>query len=309
MDFYHKPVMMDEIIKGLEVEKNGVYVDCTLGGGGHTREISKLASEGKVISIDQDTEAIKNFEKYKKNYSNVITVKDNFLNIDKILKNLNIQNISGALLDLGVSSYQLDNPERGFSYNENYELDMRMNSDQKLTARHIVNGYTKDELRNIIYQYGEEKWADRIAEFIVKEREDRFIETTFDLVEIIKKAIPRSAREDGPHPAKRTFQAIRIEVNKELDVIEPTIKKIVDLLDIGGRICVITFHSLEDRIVKNTFKWLEKDCICPPKQPICTCSKKRQVKIITKKPIEASDSELKDNPRARSAKLRIAKKI
>jgi 16S rRNA (cytosine1402-N4)-methyltransferase len=213
MDFYHKPVMMDEIIKGLEVEKNGVYVDCTLGGGGHTREISKLASEGKVISIDQDTEAIKNFEKYKKNYSNVITVKDNFLNIDKILKNLNIQNISGALLDLGVSSYQLDNPERGFSYNENYELDMRMNSDQKLTARHIVNGYTKDELRNIIYQYGEEKWADRIAEFIVKEREDRFIETTFDLVEIIKKAIPRSAREDGPHPAKRTFQAIRIVVN------------------------------------------------------------------------------------------------
>src|SRR6056297_3320829 len=309
MDFYHKPVMMDEIIKGLEIEKDGVYVDCTLGGGGHTREISKLASEGKVISIDRDIEAIKNFEKYKKNYTNVIAVKDNFSNIDKILKKLNIQNISGALLDLGVSSYQLDNPERGFSYNENYELDMRMNSDQKLTARHIINGYTKNELREIIYKYGEEKWADRIAEFIVKEREDRFIETTFDLVEIIKKAIPRSARKDGPHPAKRTFQAIRIEVNKELDVIEPTIKKIVGKLAKNGIICVITFHSLEDRIVKNTFKWLEKDCICPPKQPICNCNKKRLIKIITKKPIESTEGELKDNPRARSAKLRVAKKI
>jgi len=301
--------MMDEIIKGLEIKKDGIYVDCTLGGGGHTKEISKLAVEGKVISIDRDDEAIQNFKKEKNIYKNVITVKDNFSNIDKILEDLNINKIDGALLDLGVSSYQLDNPERGFSYNENYALDMRMNKDQKLTARHIVNGYTKDELKNIMYNYGEEKWADRIAEFIVKEREERFIETTFDLVEIIKKAIPRSARKDGPHPAKRTFQAIRIEVNKELDVIEPTIKKIVDLLNEGGRICVITFHSLEDRIVKNTFKWLEKDCICPPKQPICNCNKKRQIKIITKKPIESTEGELKDNPRARSAKLRVAKKI
>ncbi len=309
MEFYHKPVMMDEIIKGLEIKKDGIYVDCTLGGGGHTKEISKLAVEGKVISIDRDDEAIQNFKKEKNIYKNVITVKDNFSNIDKILEDLNINKIDGALLDLGVSSYQLDNPERGFSYNENYALDMRMNKDQKLTARHIVNGYTKDELKNIMYNYGEEKWADRIAEFIVKEREERFIETTFDLVEIIKKAIPRSARKDGPHPAKRTFQAIRIEVNKELDVIEPTIKKIVDLLNEGGRICVITFHSLEDRIVKNTFKWLEKDCICPPKQPICNCNKKRQIKIITKKPIESTEGELKDNPRARSAKLRVAKKI
>jgi len=301
--------MMDEIIKGLEIKKDGIYVDCTLGGGGHTKEISKLAVEGKVISIDRDDEAIQNFKKEKNIYKNVITVKDNFSNIDKILEDLNINKIDGALLDLGVSSYQLDNPERGFSYNENYALDMRMNKDQKLTARHIVNGYTKDELKNIMYNYGEEKWADRIAEFIVKEREERFIEPTFDLVEIIKKAIPRSARKDGPHPAKRTFQAIRIEVNKELDVIEPTIKKIVDLLNEGGRICVITFHSLEDRIVKNTFKWLEKDCICPPKQPICNCNKKRQIKIITKKPIESTEGELKDNPRARSAKLRVAKKI
>jgi len=309
MKFKHESVLLTECIENLKIKKDGIYVDCTLGGGGHTKEISKLAVEGKVISIDRDDEAIQNFKKEKNIYKNVITVKDNFSNIDKILEDLNINKIDGALLDLGVSSYQLDNPERGFSYNENYALDMRMNKDQKLTARHIVNGYTKDELKNIMYNYGEEKWADRIAEFIVKEREERFIETTFDLVEIIKKAIPRSARKDGPHPAKRTFQAIRIEVNKELDVIEPTIKKIVDLLNEGGRICVITFHSLEDRIVKNTFKWLEKDCICPPKQPICNCNKKRQIKIITKKPIESTEGELKDNPRARSAKLRVAKKI
>jgi 16S rRNA (cytosine1402-N4)-methyltransferase len=226
-----------------------------------------------------------------------------------VLRDLKVNKVDGALIDLGVSSHQLDKGERGFSYSENYELDMRMNKEQKLSARHIVNGYTKDELREIIYNYGEEKWADRIAEFIVKERQDRFIETTFDLVEIIKKAIPKSARIDGPHPAKRTFQAIRIEVNKELDVIEPTIKKIVNSLNKNGIICVITFHSLEDRIVKNTFKWLEKDCICPPKQPICNCNKKKEIKTITKKPIEASKKEIERNPRSRSAKLRIAKKI
>lgn len=309
MKFYHNPVMLKEIIEGLEIKRDGIYVDCTLGGGGHTKEIAKKAFDGKVISIDRDSEAIENFEKEKEIYKNVTTVKDNFLNIDKILGDLNIKKIDGALIDLGVSSYQLDNPERGFSYNENYSLDMRMNKEQKLTARHIVNGYTKEELRDVISNYGEEKWADRIAEFIVKEREDRFIETTYDLVDIIKKAIPRSAREDGPHPAKRTFQAIRIEVNKELDVIEPTIKKIVDSLNKNGNICILTFHSLEDRIVKTTLKWLEKDCICPPKQPICNCDKKRQIKIITKKPIEASQEELIDNPRARSAKLRIAKKL
>ena len=309
MDFYHEPVMLDEIIEGLNIKKNGVYVDCTLGGGGHTKEISKKAYEGKVIAIDRDIEAIKNFEKEIEIYKNITVVQNNFLNIDEVLQELNIDNIDGALIDLGVSSYQLDNPERGFSYNENYELDMRMNKEQKLTARHVVNGYTKNELREIIYKYGEEKWADRIAEFIVKERDDRFIETTFDLVSIIKKAIPKSARMDGPHPAKRTFQAIRIEVNKELDVIEPTIKKIVGKLAKNGIICVITFHSLEDRIVKNTFKWLEKDCICPPKQPICNCDKEKEIKIITKKPIEASNEEINRNPRARSAKLRIAKKI
>jgi 16S rRNA (cytosine1402-N4)-methyltransferase len=309
MGFYHEPVMLDEVIKGLNIKKSGIYLDCTLGGGGHTKAISKIASDGRVISIDRDEEAILNFEKERDSYPNVTVVKDNFLNIDKVLRDLKINKVDGALIDLGVSSHQLDKGERGFSYNENYELDMRMNKEQKLSARHIVNGYTKDELREIIYNYGEEKWADRIAEFIVKERQDRFIETTFDLVEIIKKAIPKSARIDGPHPAKRTFQAIRIEVNKELDVIEPTIKKIVNSLNKNGIICVITFHSLEDRIVKNTFKWLEKDCICPPKQPICNCDKKKEIKIITKKPIEASRKEIERNPRSRSAKLRIAKKI
>jgi 16S rRNA (cytosine1402-N4)-methyltransferase len=309
MGFYHEPVMLDEVIKGLNIKKSGIYLDCTLGGGGHTKAISKIASDGRVISIDRDEEAILNFEKERDSYPNVTVVKDNFLNIDKVLRDLKVNKVDGALIDLGVSSHQLDKGERGFSYNENYELDMRMNKEQKLSARHIVNGYTKDELREIIYNYGEEKWADRIAEFIVKERQDRFIETTFDLVEIIKKAIPKSARIDGPHPAKRTFQAIRIEVNKELDVIEPTIKKIVNSLNKNGIICVITFHSLEDRIVKNTFKWLEKDCICPPKQPICNCDKKKEIKIITKKPIEASKKEIERNPRSRSAKLRIAKKI
>jgi len=309
MGFYHEPVMLDEVIKGLNIKKSGIYLDCTLGGGGHTKAISKIASDGRVISIDRDEEAILNFEKERDSYPNVTVVKDNFLNIDKVLRDLKVNKVDGALIDLGVSSHQLDKGERGFSYSENYELDMRMNKEQKLSARHIVNGYTKDELREIIYNYGEEKWADRIAEFIVKERQDRFIETTFDLVEIIKKAIPKSARIDGPHPAKRTFQAIRIEVNKELDVIEPTIKKIVNSLNKNGIICVITFHSLEDRIVKNTFKWLEKDCICPPKQPICNCDKKKEIKIITKKPIEASKKEIERNPRSRSAKLRIAKKI
>jgi len=309
MNFHHEPVMLNEIIKGLNIKEDGIYVDCTLGGGGHTKEISKKACKGRVIAVDRDIEAVNNFHKEEDIYPNVTVVQDNFLNIDKVLDKLDIEKIDGALIDLGVSSHQLDTPERGFSYNENYELDMRMNGDQKLSARHIVNGYTKEELRSIIYKYGEEKWADRIAEFIVKEREEKFIETTFDLVKIIKKAIPKSARVDGPHPAKRTFQAIRIEVNKELDVIEPTIKTIVSKLKKDGIICVITFHSLEDRIVKNTFKWLQKDCICPPKQPICNCNKKKEIKIITKKPIEASKEELNYNPRARSAKLRIAKKI
>ncbi|MBV1759322.1 MAG: 16S rRNA (cytosine(1402)-N(4))-methyltransferase RsmH [Dethiosulfatibacter sp.] len=309
MEFSHKPVLFIETIEGLNIAEAGTYVDCTLGGGGHTLEISKKCPEGKVIAIDQDEEAINNFKLRFNTIDNVVTVQSNFKNIIEVLSDLNIDGIDGALIDLGVSSYQLDNPERGFSYMNDAPLDMRMDTNQKVTARHIVNGYTEEELRRIITEYGEEKWAARIAKFIVEERNSYFIDTTGQLVEIIKKAIPKAARRDGPHPAKRTFQAIRIEVNKELEIIEQTIEDLVSKMKPGGRLCVITFHSLEDRIVKNKFKELEKSCICPPGQPICNCDKKKEVKIITRKPIIPSLKEIEENPRSRSAKLRIIEKI
>ena len=309
MEFSHKPVLFNETIEGLNIAEAGTYVDCTLGGGGHTLEISKKCPEGKVIAIDQDEEAINNFKLRFNTIDNVVTVQSNFKNIIEVLSDLNIDGIDGALIDLGVSSYQLDNPERGFSYMNDAPLDMRMDTNQKVTARHIVNGYTEEELRRIITEYGEEKWAARIAKFIVEERNSYFIDTTGQLVEIIKKAIPKAARRDGPHPAKRTFQAIRIEVNKELEIIEQTIEDLVSKMKPGGRLCVITFHSLEDRIVKNKFKELEKSCICPPGQPICNCDKKKEIKIITRKPIIPSLKEIEENPRSRSAKLRIIEKI
>lgn len=309
MEFSHKPVLLEKTIEGLKIKEDGIYVDCTLGGGGHTLEISKRCPLGKVISIDQDIEAIDNFKLKHSELNNIIIVHDNFVHLSDILSNLGIEHVDGVLIDLGVSSYQLDNPERGFSYMQDAPLDMRMDSNQKTTARHIINGYTEEELSRIITDYGEEKWAARIAKFIIEERNERFIETTGQLVEIIKKAIPKAARRDGPHPAKRTFQAIRIEVNKELDIIDDTLTAIINSLNKNGRVCVITFHSLEDRIVKNRFKYLEKSCICPPNQPICTCNKRKEVKILTKKPIIASEKELIDNPRSRSAKLRIVEKI
>jgi 16S rRNA (cytosine1402-N4)-methyltransferase len=309
MEFIHKPVLLDESIEGLNIKKNGIYVDCTLGGGGHTKEIAKLCPDGKVISVDQDIDAIENFTNKNSNIKNVITVNDNFKNIKNILEMKDIEFIDGALMDLGVSSFQLDNAERGFSYMQDAPLDMRMDHNQKITARHIVNGYTEEELKRIITEFGEEKWAARISKFIVEERNTSFIETTGQLVEIIKKAIPKGARKDGPHPAKRTFQAIRIEVNKELEILKETIEDIVEKLKPGGRLCIITFHSLEDRIVKTEFRDLEKKCICPPEQPICTCNKIQKIKIITKKPISPKEIETEDNPRARSAKLRIVEKI
>ncbi|MDP3387971.1 MAG: 16S rRNA (cytosine(1402)-N(4))-methyltransferase RsmH [Eubacteriales bacterium] len=309
MEFSHKPVLFDESIEGLNIAEDGIYVDCTLGGGGHTLEISKHCPKGKVIAIDQDEEAISNFKLKSEAIDNVITVQSNFKNIVEVLTDLKIDGIDGALIDLGVSSYQLDNPERGFSYMNDAPLDMRMDTSQKVTARHIVNGYTEEELRRIISEYGEEKWAARIAKFIVEERNTCFIDTTGQLVEIIKKAIPKAARRDGPHPAKRTFQAIRIEVNKELEIIEQTIGDLVSQMNSNGRLCIITFHSLEDRIVKNKFKELERSCICPPGQPICNCDKKKEVNIITRKPIIPSLKETKENPRSRSAKLRIIEKI
>lgn len=309
MEFSHKPVLFDETIEGLNIEESGIYVDCTLGGGGHTLEISKHCQKGKVIAIDQDEEAIENFKLKFDSISNVIPVRNNFKNIVEVLDSLKINGIDGALIDLGVSSYQLDNPERGFSYMNDAPLDMRMDSSQKVTARHIVNGYTEEELRRIISEYGEEKWAARIAKFIVEERNTYFIDTTGQLVDIIKKAIPKAARRDGPHPAKRTFQAIRIEVNKELEIIEQAIEDLASKMNPNGRLCIITFHSLEDRIVKNKFKELERSCICPPGQPICNCNKKKEVNIITRKPIIPSLEEIEANPRSRSAKLRIIEKI
>ena len=309
MDYIHKSVLLNESIEGLNIKPDGIYVDATLGGGGHTYEILQRVTTGKVIGIDQDDYAIEKASERLKEFKNFIPVRNNFHNIVEILKELEIDKIDGIIFDLGVSSFQLDIPERGFSYNYDMPLDMRMDKSQTTTARHIVNGYEENELIRILRDYGEENWAVRIAKFIVQEREIEFIETTGQLVSIIKKAIPKQVRQDGAHPAKRTFQAIRIEVNKELEILENAIKDSVESLNVGGRICVITFHSLEDRIIKNAFVDLNKDCICPPEFPQCVCDHRRKLKIITKKPIIASQEELNENNRARSAKLRIGERM
>ena len=309
MNYIHKPVLLHESIEGLNIKEGGIYVDCTLGGGGHTEEILKRNTKGKIIGIDQDDYAVQKATEKLSNYKNFIPVKNNFSNIDEILDELNIEKIDGIIFDLGVSSFQLDIPERGFSYNNDMPLDMRMDKSQTTTARHIVNGYEENELSRILWDYGEEKWAARIAKFIVQEREQEFIETTGQLVSIIKKAIPKQVRQEGSHPAKKTFQAIRIEVNRELEILESTVKSAVERLNKKGRICIITFHSLEDRIIKNTFTELNKDCICPPEFPKCMCDHRRKLKIITKKPITPSEEELSENRRAHSAKLRIGERV
>lgn len=312
MNFEHIPVLLEECIKGLNIVPDGIYADCTLGGAGHSSYIvSKLNKGGTLIGIDQDANAIKAAGERLKDYTNVKYVRDNFSNIKNIAEGLGLgqDSINGFLLDLGVSSHQLDEADRGFSYNHNAPLDMRMDQRRPLSAYVVVNEYTADELTRIIRDYGEERWAKRIAEFIINERKIKPIETTFDLVSVIKKAVPKGARSDGPHPAKRTFQAIRIEVNNELGILENTINDMVDLLKPGGRICIITFHSLEDRIVKNVFRNLENPCTCPRDFPICVCGKKPKVKVITRKPILPGQEELENNRRAHSAKLRIAEKI
>ena len=310
MDFSHKSVLLKETIEGLNVRKGKIYLDGTLGGAGHSYEIlKKLDGTGLLIGIDQDEEALKAAREKLSDFKNVEFFNLNYIDFEKALDELGIDNIDGVLLDIGVSSYQFDNPERGFSYRFDAPLDMRMDKNLKISAKEIVNTYSEGEITQIIKDFGEEKWASRISKFIVEERKNKSIDTTFDLVEIIKNAIPASARRNGPHPAKRTFQALRIEVNKELDVLKNSIDKFVKKLNPGGRIAIITFHSLEDRIVKNSFKYLEKDCICPPTSPICTCDKKREIKIITRKPITASEDELKENNRSHSAKLRIAEKL
>ena len=310
MEFKHTPVMLDEVIDGLKIKKDGIYVDCTLGGAGHSLEIVKRLDEGKLIGIDQDIDAINVAKEVLKEYENkVYIVNDNFKNAKKILGELDIKKVDGILLDLGVSSYQLDKGERGFSYNQDAILDMRMDKDSDITAWNVINEYSQKDLEKIIWEYGEERWAKRISEFIVAEREHTPIDTTLDLVSIIKKAIPKGARSTGHHPAKKTFQAIRIEVNDELNILKESINNLCSVLKPKGRICIITFHSLEDRIVKNTFKELNQDCICPPNIPICVCDKEKELDIITKKPIIPTKEELNLNPRSRSAKLRIGEKV
>ncbi len=312
MKFEHISVLLNECIEGLNIVPDGIYVDCTLGGGGHSSHIvEKLNKGGTLIGIDQDANAIKAANERLKDYANVEYVRDNFSNIKNIIENLGLgqESINGFLLDLGVSSHQLDEADRGFSYNHNAPLDMRMDQRQSLSAYVVVNEYSADKLTHIIKEYGEERWAKRIAEFIVNERKTKPIATTFDLVSVIKKAVPKGARADGPHPAKRTFQAIRIEVNNELDILESTVNDMIDLLKPKGRICIITFHSLEDRIVKNVFRNLENPCTCPRDFPVCVCGKKPKAKVITRKPILPSQEELEYNHRAHSAKLRIVEKL
>jgi len=310
VEFNHVSVLLKEAVEGLNIKENGVYLDGTLGGAGHSKEIVKRLASGRLIGVDQDTNAIEKAKAELKEYEDKVTiVHDNFSNIKDILRRLDIDKIDGVLLDLGVSSHQLDEGERGFSYNQDAFLDMRMDTTQDLKAWDIVNMYSKKDIERIIREYGEENWASRVAEFIEMERQVKPIDTTGDLVEVIKKAIPSGARRNGPHPAKRTFQAIRIEVNRELDIIRDTIIDIASVLNPGGRISIITFHSLEDRIVKETFKELNLDCICPSVLPICMCNKERELKIITRKPIIPSEEELEANPRARSAKLRVGERV
>ena len=310
MEFNHVSVLLNECLEGLNIKENGIYVDGTLGGAGHSSEILKrLSNEGRLIGIDQDTDALKAAKERLKDYSNVTFVHSNFSNIENVLNNLNIDGVDGILMDLGVSSYQLDEGERGFSYMKDAPLDMRMNRENDFSAYNVVNEYSEEDLYRIIRDYGEEKFAKRIASFIVENRQEKNIETTLELVEIIKNAIPAKARREGPHPAKRTFQAIRIEVNSELSILNKTIEDGVEKLNKGGRMAIITFHSLEDRIVKNKFRDLAVSCRCPKEFPVCVCGEKAKVKIISRKAVEPTKEEVEVNPMSRSAKLRVIEKL
>ena len=310
MEFNHVSVLLNECLDALNIKEDGIYVDGTLGGAGHSSEILKrLSKNGRLIGIDQDADALKAAGIRLQNFDNVTFVHNNFYNIKQILDDLYIEEVDGILMDLGVSSYQLDTGERGFSYMKDAPLDMRMNRDNELSAYEVINEYSEEELYRIIRDYGEEKFAKRIATFIVNAREEKNIETTLELVEIIKNAIPAKARREGPHPAKRTFQAIRIEVNSELSILNRAMEDGVSKLSKGGRMAIITFHSLEDRIVKNKFRDLAVACRCPKEFPVCVCGEKAKVKVITRKAIEPSKEEVEINPRSRSAKLRVIEKI
>lgn len=310
MEFKHISVLFEESIEALKIKSGGIYVDGTLGGGGHSHGILSANAQCSLIGIDQDKEAISAATKRLEEFSDRVTIVNrNFSEIKDILSGLGIDKINGAVLDLGVSSYQLDNAERGFSYMHDAALDMRMNTDSPKTAYEVVNSYSCEELTRIFFEYGEEKWSKRIAEFICERRGEKNIETTFELVDIIKAAIPKKARLEGGHPAKRVFQAIRIEVNNELGILENAVRDFISCLDKGGRLAIITFHSLEDRIVKKTFASLERGCTCPKEFPVCVCGNKPEIKVISRKPILPSEKETESNSRSKSAKLRIAEKI
>ena len=310
MEFVHKSVLLDETIAGLNIKPDGTYVDGTLGGGGHSFEICRRLSEkGRLIGIDQDNEAIEAAKKRLAQYEDRVTfVHSNYQDIDSVLRGCSVSGVDGIVLDLGVSSYQLDNVERGFTYREDTPLDMRMNRDSVMTAKDIINEYPEAELYRVIRDYGEERFAKNIAKHIVLARQDKAIETTGQLNEIIKAAIPAKMRQGQGHPSKKTFQAIRIELNHELDVLEGSLDTMISWLNPGGRLAIITFHSLEDRIVKSIFKRNMNPCTCPPEFPVCVCGKKPTGTIITRKPIVPGDEELMDNKRAKSAKLRVFEK-
>ena len=311
MEFNHTSVLLKETIEGLKIKPDGIYVDGTLGGGGHSFEIAKrLNDNGRLIGIDQDEAAILAAGERLKDFGDKVTiVRSNYRNALSVLHDLGIEKIDGMMLDLGVSSYQLDTQERGFSYRYDAPLDMRMDLRQTLTAKDIVNGYSETELFHIIRDYGEDRFAKNIAKHIVMARAKKPIETTGELNEIIRAAIPAKMRAEGGHPSKRTYQAIRIECNKELEVLKESLEELIGILNPGGRLCIITFHSLEDRIVKTAFKKAENPCTCPPSFPVCVCGKRSQGKVITGKPVLPCEEEMESNPRSKSAKLRIFEKI
>ena len=310
MEFKHKSVLLDECIENLKIRKDCVYVDGTLGGGGHSYHILKaLNGTGMLIGIDRDTDALQAASEKLKEFSNFKTVHDNHANIKNILESLGLSGVDGILLDLGVSSYQLDEADRGFSYMHDAKLDMRMNREDEISAYEVVNNYSEEKLFRIFVDYGEEKFSRSIARKICQRRIEKPIETTFELVDIIKSAMPSKALNEKQHPAKRVFQAIRIEVNQELEKLKQAVEDSILSLNDGGRLCIITFHSLEDKIVKHAYEEMEGRCTCPPDFPVCVCGYKSYGKIINKKPITSSDEELEENPRARSAKLRVFERI
>lgn len=311
MEFKHKSVLLYETVDELNIKPDGIYVDGTLGGGGHSYEIAKRLSEGgRLIGIDQDEDAIKAAGKRLEPYMDRVTiVRNNYCNMDKVLDELGIDKVDGIMLDLGVSSYQLDAADRGFTYNVDTALDMRMDQRQEITAKDIVNEYSEFDLYRIIRDYGEDRFAKNIAKHIVAARQEKPIETTFELNDIIKAAIPMKVRATGGHPSKRTYQAIRIELNKELEVLEDSIDMMIDRLKPEGRLCIITFHSLEDRIVKIRFKNNENPCICPPSFPACVCGKVPKGRVITRKPIVPTDEEINENSRSKSSKLRVFERV